>query len=162
MRLYEIADEYRRIAGLIDDAAGELSPELEADLDSVSASLADKAESIAALVREADAEADAYAAEMARLAARKKAAEGRADRLKAYLLAAMEAASVPKIKGPLWTVSARQASRPVIRWEGSGEVPERFAVLVRQVDAKAAYEAYKDKTLPYGFTAKVTQYLEIR
>ncbi len=64
MRLYEIIPEYRAVMQEIEDAAGELTPELVAKLNSVTASLETKIESYARWYKELDREGKAREEEL--------------------------------------------------------------------------------------------------
>ena len=137
MRLYELPTELRLIEQQIAEADGELTPELEAALDQLQAEFADKAEWIALMVREAEAEAEAYKIEETRLRERRRAAENKATRLKTYVHEQMQRMGVDKIRGALAQVSVVNNSRPTVRWSEDVELPDAFARVKRELDANA-------------------------
>lgn len=59
----------------------------------------EKAQRVAAYIREVEAEATIYDDEVKRLTDRKRAKQAEADRLRDYLRANMESAKIPKIEG---------------------------------------------------------------
>lgn len=153
--LYEIASDYRAILDWMDDHAEELAmsggdhPELVEYLDKVEANLNRKAESIALLVQEQKATADAVKAEADRLAARARTMMNRADSLKGYLLAQLRRAGVKKAGGTLATVSLCKNPRPSIAVPDGAEIPEQWRRVVVTLDGTAAYESLKAAgTLP--------------
>ena len=85
MKLYGISAHYRAIMAHIEGNGGDLDG-LEEELDACMDALTEKADAIAALISEANAEAAAYKAEAERLTEGRKRAENRAERLKAYLV----------------------------------------------------------------------------
>lgn len=161
--LYKLAAEYRRIGEAIDDAHGELTPEIELALESVTDDIASKCDAIAALVRESTLEAEAIGDEIARLRAKQNARLNRAGRLKSYMLDALKSAGLSKVTGARFSVASRVASRPTIAWTGDmANLPEGFASVRVIVNADAAWQAEKAGTLPDGFHVSRTEYIEIR
>ena len=162
MKLYEIPVEYRRLLDSVDES-GEITPEIEAGLNALETSLEIKADAIASLIKEADAEARAFATEAERLTDRRRAAENRADHLKQYLLSAMDSLDIAKLKTPRFSLGIQKASRPSIRWTGSvDKAPAAFVRTITSIDGTAAYEAYKAKALPEGFEVSTSYFLAIR
>src|SRR6478609_6395462 len=70
-RLYELSGLYYAIGQEIDEAGGELNADLEARLAALDDTLESKADAIASLAAEADAEAAYFDAELARLKSRR-------------------------------------------------------------------------------------------
>lgn len=84
MKLYEIAEQYRNFIEEVEN--GNIPDEAIADtLESITAMLEDKADNIACIIKNMNAEAEAIKAEETRLAERRKAKEKQVDRLKEYL-----------------------------------------------------------------------------
>ena len=111
LRLYEIPDRLREIEARIIEAEGEITPEIEAELEEA---FNRKAEYIALLSREAKAEAAAVKQEEDRLRARRTAAEKREKRLKDYLQACMIGADVERIEGERAKIRRQRNGRPSI------------------------------------------------
>lgn len=119
LKLYEATDALEIVREWLCESEGELTPEIEALLNDAALDFDLKAERVALMVREFITEGEAIAAEAERLAARAKAREKGAERLKAYLHREMTAAERPVVKRPLVTIRV-QASAPSVR----GELPE--------------------------------------
>jgi hypothetical protein len=106
LTLYEIAQEYRadleKLAELdLDDAT------LNDTLDGMGGELEVKAQSVACLIRNLEATAVQIKDAEAHMAARRKALENRAERVKDYLLASMMVAGVQKVECPLFRMTVR-------------------------------------------------------
>ena len=153
LRLYEIPDRLREIEAQIIEAEGEITPEIEAELDGLEEAFNRKAEYIALLSREAKAEAAAVKQEEDRLRARRTAAEKREKRLKDYLQACMIGADVERIEGERAKIRRQRNGRPSITWHGEPEdAPEEYRRLTVTVDTQQAYDDLRDGAeLPDGF-----------
>lgn len=164
LKLYEIAARFRLLDELLDANGGEITPEIQACLDSLDSALEAKVDNIAALVREGTAEADAYKAERDRLADRERAARNKAARLKAYLLESLKAAGKDKVKGRWFSARVALASQPSITFEGdSWMLPRGFRRETVEPDMAAAREALKrGDALPVGFDVTRSEYLDLR
>lgn len=106
LTLYEISVEYRtdleKLADLeLDDQT------LEDTLSSMGGELQVKAQSVACFVRNLESTASQIKEAEAQMAARRKALENRAARVKDYLHASMLVAGVEKIECPLFRLSVR-------------------------------------------------------
>jgi hypothetical protein len=104
--LYEIAKEYRsdleKLAELdLDDQT------MEDTLGGLSGALEVKGQAVACFIRNLEATAASIKEAEAQMAARRKALENRAARVKDYLLASMMVAGVEKIECPLFRLSVR-------------------------------------------------------
>jgi hypothetical protein len=164
MRLYEIPDAIRAaIEGDVDPVTGEiLSEDMEAKLEALEEEFERKAEWIALLAREAKAEAEAVGLEERRLAARRKAAENREGRLKAYLLLCMENAHKDRVEGPRAKIRL-QNNPPAIRWALDADaIPEEYRRVTVAPDLAKARDQYKDgQSLPEGFTVEIGKHVRI-
>ena len=97
MKLYEIAEDYRRFMAAIED--GDLPEEVISDtLEALEGAFEVKADNIACLIKELEAEAEAIKAEAATLTERAKAKARRAERLRGYLGNAMITLDMPSIE----------------------------------------------------------------
>jgi hypothetical protein len=104
--LYEIAQQHR--ADMEKLAELELDDQTLTDtLDSMGGELQVKAQSVACFIRNLEATAASIKEAEAAMAARRKAMENRAARVKDYLHASMLVAGVEKIECPLFKVSVR-------------------------------------------------------
>lgn len=104
--LYELAKDYRadleKLADLdLDDQT------LEDTLGSLGGELQAKAQNVACFIRNLEATAQSIKEAEAQMAARRKAMENRAARIKDYLHASMLMAGVEKVECPLFKLSVR-------------------------------------------------------
>lgn len=97
MKLYELTNDYLALLDAIDHE--EIPEEAIADtLESITACIEDKADSIACLLKNLDADIVAIKAEEARLAERRKAKEKSHERIKQYLSDTLQRAGLDKIE----------------------------------------------------------------
>lgn len=97
MKLYELTNDYLALVEAIDN--GEIPEEAIADtLEAITACIEDKADSIACLLKNLDAECKAIKAEEERLAERRKAKEKFFERIKQYLSETLQRAGLDKVE----------------------------------------------------------------
>ena len=97
MKLYELTNDYLALLEAIDN--DEIPEEAIADtLEAITASIEEKADSIACMLKNLDAECIAIKAEEARLAERRKAKEKSHERIKQYLSDTLQRAGLDKIE----------------------------------------------------------------
>ena len=97
MKLYEIANEYLALMQAIE--ADEIPEEAIADtLEAIKGEIEVKADNIACLLKNIDADITAFKAEEARLAERRKAKEKAYERLKDYLSAMLQRVNIGKVE----------------------------------------------------------------
>lgn len=153
--LWAITDELAEVGALIADNDGELTPELEAKLDSLEGALEAKVERIALYIRESETRADAAKAEKDRLAAIQKANQRKADGLKEYLLRCMTGAGVDRVETHRARVRVQRSGTPSIEyWGDLDALPVSFVRVVPEskvVDKKAITQAVRDgEAMPEG------------
>ena len=134
MRLYELAPAYAYLIDALDDD-GDAS-DGHAHLDALSDAIDQKAASIAHVLAQLDAEAEALRAEEKRLAARRQARERRAESLRDYLRMSLDAAGVPKIKTSTHTISVGDGPQRVVV-EDEGAIPAEFLRTKIEIDKRA-------------------------
>jgi hypothetical protein len=143
--LYELAHDYRAAADKLADL--ELDDQTITDtLESLSGDLEVKATNTAMFIRNIEASAAAIKEAESHMAARRKALENRAARIKDYLLANMMVAGVQKIECPYFKLAVRE-NPPAVEVYEPGLIPAEF---MRQpeppppaVDKTAIKEALK-------------------
>jgi hypothetical protein len=124
LTLYEISQEYRSDLEKLADM--DLDEQTLADtLDSMGGELTTKAQSVACFIRNLEASAAAIKDAEAQMAARRKALENRAGRVKDYLLASMMVAGVQKVECPLFKLAVRDNPAAVEIYE-PGLIPAEF------------------------------------
>jgi len=158
--LWQIVDEVQCVMDRVMSSDGEITEDLEKELDSLELALTTKAEAVALYVRNLKTEALAIKAEEDRLKTRRQSRENAASRMEDYLHRELERAERDKVETPLVTISIRKNSRPSITW-GVGEIPEPFRRTVSTLDGSAAYEAWRAGALPPGFTVITGTHLRI-
>lgn len=105
LHLYEITDRLGEIATLMAESGGELTPELEAELDAAEGALKAKAENIIGLIRDLEGSVATAKAEVERITRIKKARENTVKGLRAYLLRNLLAVDVRKLQTDRGTLS---------------------------------------------------------
>jgi hypothetical protein len=143
--LYELSREYRADLDKLADL--DLPPEvIEDTLESLGGELQEKAKAVGCFVRNLEATAASIKEAEAQMAARRKALENRAARVKDYLHASMLVAGVEKIECALFKLSVRN-NPPAVEVYEPALIPAAF---LRQpeppppaVDKKAIAEAMK-------------------
>lgn len=136
VKLYDLAIEYAEIGDAIDDADGELTPEIEARLDALSVSLEAKVDSCCALIREWSLTAEAIREEERRLKARRDALDNRAARLREYVTSCLDMAGRRKVTSSRFTASVRE-SRGAVSVTDIERLPAAFKFQRVDVDKRA-------------------------
>lgn len=122
--LYELAREYRDAAETLADL--DLDAQTLADtLEGMSGELEVKAQNVIMFTRNLESTAAAIKEAEAQMAARRKALENRAARLRRYVLENMQFAGVQKIECPWFTLSVRDNPAAVEIFE-PGLIPAEY------------------------------------
>ena len=159
MKLYELTDAYAELAALLDDCESEEeAAQLWAQMDAVSASIAEKADNYARLLRNKQAEVDGMDKEIARLQKRKRSAENQIENIREHMKFAMGIAGATEIRTALgkWTVRKNppkvnvldeseiapeffdpqppklSKSRLLKHWKDTGEIPDGCDVVIAE------------------------------
>ena len=159
MKLYELTDAYAELAALLDECESEEeAAQLWAQMDEVSASIAEKADNYARFLRNKQAEADSLGKEIERLQKRKRSAENQIEQLREHMRFAMGVAGATEIRTALgkWTVRKNaprvevldesevapeffepqppklMKSRLQQHWKETGEIPDGCDVVQRE------------------------------
>lgn len=139
MKLYEIANDYLVLMEAIEN--GDIPEECIADtLEAVKATLEDKADNIACLLKNIDAEVLAIKAEEKRLAERRKTKQNAYERLKEYLSEQLLKAGLNKIETARNRISFRKNEAVNI---GNEDEFVKWALDNRPDLLKFSYEASK-------------------
>lgn len=108
MKLYEIAQEYLALMQAIEN--DDIPEEAIADtLEAITAEIEDKADNIACLLKNIDAEIVAIKAEETRLAERRRVKEKSAERIKQYLSDVLQGAAIDKVETARNRISFRKS-----------------------------------------------------
>lgn len=125
MRLYEITEAYANLEAIEDDV------DVSSALANVEGALEDKLESIAKVIKNLDAMADAYEDEERRLRTKKQAAKKRVDGLKKYVKDNLEAIGKDKVEAGIFKWSL-QNSPPKLIITDESLIPDEFFMIERK------------------------------
>ena len=161
--LYAIADQYVGIIDRLIDGGGEITPELQGELDAITDAFEGKVERVALYTRNLIGLAEAAEAEAKRLTELAGVRKRSADGLKGYLMEQLQRVNQTKVVTPLAVVRIQKNSRPSIQWFGPPQlIPEPYRRVTITVDGTAAYEGWKrDGMLPDGFVIETGEHLRI-
>jgi len=137
MRLYEIPAAYRELADL-----AESGEDVSSALATLDGEFARKAEGVVYVLRNIDAEAEAYASEIKRLTERKRAADANAERLRAYVRSTMEGSNITKVKAGTFSVTLGEGPERV-EVDDESQLEEEFFRTKREVSKSAILAHYK-------------------
>ncbi len=157
MHLYELTEAYRRIQDAEDDS-------FEAALADLQDAIDVKADGVARIIRSLEGEAEVFEAKAKRLSEKARARANRADGLKAYLLANLEAVGLKQVKGSLFTV-AIQDSPPRLNVIEMDAIPDSWRVYPPSTwrpDARAIIQLWRDGQVVPGTEVVVGKHLRIR
>lgn len=143
--LYALSDEYVAVAERLADL--ELDEQTIADtLEGMSGALEAKATNVAMFVRNLEAGADAIKEAEGHMAARRKAIENRAGRIRQYLLDNMERTGISKIECPYFKIAVRD-NPPAVVIDAESQIPAQYMKTPPPpppaIDKKAIAEAIK-------------------
>ncbi len=147
MKLYEIPTEFAVLETALIERDGELTPELEKQLDDFLRAGKDKLEGGAMVMRGLEMEAEACRAEAKRLTERAASIEGNVTRLKKLILYALDGAFGGKVKTALFTIwgqtSAVTRTLDLAPGTDLAELPLAFVRVTRELAKDAVKEALK-------------------
>lgn len=122
--LYQLADEYAVAVQRLSDL--ELDDQTIADtLEGLQGALEIKATNVAMFARNLEAAAEQIRQAESAMAARRKAIENRAGRIREYLMVNMEKAGISKIECPYFRIAVRE-NPPAVVIDMQGEIPQEF------------------------------------
>lgn len=143
--LYVLADQYLEAAERMADL--ELPEEVIADtLEGLAGALEVKATNVAMFVQNLEASASAIKDAESKMAARRKAIEARAERIRAYLKENMERTGIFKIDCPYFKIAIRD-NPPSVKIDAESQIPMQYMKIPDppppSPDKKAIAEALK-------------------
>lgn len=166
MKLFELAVQHQKLMAL--DGSDDIPAEVIRDtLEGLEGEIQDKAHSIACMIRNIEAEADAVAVASKALDERSKRMKRRAAEMANYLLFQLQACGLPKFKFTEFTVSVRD-NPEAVRINDDAVIPAQFMVTPEppppspSPDKKALKEALKSGTEIPGVWLERGQRLEIK
>jgi hypothetical protein len=162
--LYSLTAEWAAIEQALIDSEGELTPELEARLDSLPGELALKVDGYCALIESFEAAAQNARRVVERAKALSSVRQNAANRMRERLKEAMQIFRQDKISTPNFVARIQRNSRPSIRWTKDLEsIPPEFVKVTRALDGNAAYDTWRIlSALPVGFEIEHGTHLRIQ
>ena len=136
--LYELVDQYNQITDAI-----EKGEDLSILLGKINEDLEHKAENIAKLILNIEAEFDACENERKRFTDKKQVARNKIEKLKEYLLLEMKEARKEKIKRDLFTISIRTNSASIEVLDDI-KVPPQFKHIELVIEKQKILENFKE------------------
>lgn len=142
--LHQLTAEYRMLQDLAEDFDGQ-DEQIGLALESLEGALEQKALGIVYVLRNMGTDADALEEEAKRLASKAKAIRAREERLRAYVLGAMQYNGVTEIKGPTVTLRVQQNPESVTV-DDEANIPAQFirARTAYTIDKAAILKAYRE------------------
>lgn len=144
--MYEIAEQFRALS-MMDGTDEEIAQAIADTWESVELAFEDKAENYAKIIAQEKAGAKALDGEIKRLTERKKARDNKADRMKAVLYSAMQAAGKVKFTTPLFTFDI-QKNAPSVIVDDEKAIPDEYKTYEVKIDKIAIKEVLKSGTVP--------------
>ena len=158
-KLYELSTGYKNIEYLLEN--GEDNEELAAVLNSLDAEIEDKAENIAKILKNNEADIKAFKEEEKRLSERRKALENSNKRLKEYLEENMKMTGKTKFKSG--TFSFNIAKNPAsVEITNVDIISSDYKTYTEDLDKKAILQDLKDGKDVQGAILKQSESLRIR
>ena len=139
--LFHISQDYLQLANILESNGGELTPEIEEQLNANSEALQVKASNIAFVIRKMALEEDNISTEIERLKNMLKVKTNSKERLKTYLKTNMEQMDISEIKCDLITVRL-QKSKSSVEIVDKEIIPKKF--LNKKIDVVPDKVAIKE------------------
>lgn len=158
-KLYELSTGYKNIEYLIELGGNE--EELNAVLNSLDAEIEDKAENIAKILKNNEADIEALKKEEDRLASRRRSLEKANKRLKDYLEINMKTTKKTKFKSGSFTFYIAK-NKPSIEITNADIVSDSYKKHTETIDKEAILEDLKEGKDVQGAILKQNESLRIR
>lgn len=160
MKLFELTEQYQKLLSMVDDECDIQA--IQDTLEGIEGMIADKAESIAKLIKSIEADERAIKAEEDRLKARREALKNRRESIKEYLQNQLISAGIDKLKGTMFTVSI-QNNPPSVQIAEGAKVPEKYLIPQEaKVDKRALLDDLKAGAVYEGIEMIQTKGVRIR
>ena len=159
MKMYELTLAYEKVLEMaeeLDDGA------LRDTLDSITDAIDDKAENIAKVIKQLEADADTFRQEEVRLAKRRRTVDNNVRNLKRYLQESLEQVGTDRVNGKLFTVSIQNNPSSVDILDESKIELDYFDEQPPKLDKKAVLESLKNGIEMEGARIKQTRSVRIR
>jgi hypothetical protein len=160
LSLYELTSEHRLICEAIEEAGGEITPEIEAMLAINEENFLTKAEGYAEMIAKYAQMAENAKARKAQLDTVQKIAENAVKRMKERIAQAMEEYNLPKVEVGMHKISFRTSKAVEIIDEVA--IPNQYKKVAVSVDKKALREDLMAGVVIEGAELKENKSLQIR
>lgn len=162
--LYQLVEQHRELQKFADET--DIDPQALLDtLEGLQGEIEIKAQSVAAFIRNIEADGEAIAEAAKQMASRAKRLQERADSIRTYLLMNMQATGITKISCPFFTITLRKNPQRVDIYEEAA-IPDRFRVWPEppppSIDKKALLDALKAGESVPGAGIAQSERVEIR
>ena len=150
--LWEITGDLRQVFDRLEEQGGELTDDLEEQLDILNLKAETKLENLACYIQNLEAEGNAIVETASKAVDRGRSRLAKAKRLRAYMALNMDAIGQDRVDTDRVSVRLKN-SQPKIEWSGEAEdIPEQFQRHTVALDKKSAKAWLKEKNeLPEGF-----------
>ena len=162
--LYELTDQYRMLLEIAEDPDVDLET-LDGTLEGLTGEIEDKAEGYACVIKELEAEAAKFGAEIDRLTTQKTRFENQVKRMKDKLMEAMLAMGMTKIPTLHFKVSVANNGgiQPMEVEKDISKIPKEYLVYEPKADNKKIREALSNgQQLEFASLKPRGQHLSIR
>lgn len=160
LSLYDLTSEHRLICDAIEEAGGEITPEIEAMLAINEENFLTKAEGYAEIISKYTILAENAKTRKAQCERVQKIAENAVKRMKERIAQAMEEYNLPKVEIGMHKLSFRTSQQVEIIDEA--KIPNIYIKVKTEVDKKALREDLKNGVIIEGATLKENKSLQIR
>jgi hypothetical protein len=162
LSIYNIEQNYNKLAEQLIDNDGELTPELSEQLAITEEQLQNKSVAYSFVIKEMDADVEIIDAEIKRLQAAKKQREKASEYLKERIKHAMDLFQIEEIKTPLVKINFRKSE--TVEVDDVNALPSLYKVVkvTEQADKAAIKAALKDGFEVAGCTIETHRNLQIK
>lgn len=161
MNLYQISNDYAMILNELYDEDGNENPQALARLEENEVALQKKAVSLAAWIKNMEAEKDAISEARKQMSAREKALDAKIDRWQEYLKFNMESRGIFEIKCPQFELKLKK-NNPSVDAYNEDEVPDEYWVVTKRLDKVKMLSEMKNGVVIPGANIARKMRLEIK
>lgn len=163
MKLYELPERYRVWLNKVEEQDGEVTEDLQKELDALDTDIATKADAYCGLIAQFKHEEAALREEAKRMEVKAQVAAHRQERLRVALLEAMKVMDLDTIRGRRFFVRKSRSFRPAIRWESHERIPEGYRRVIESLDTEAVLQDHTAGVpMPEGIKMTWKEFVIIR
>lgn len=145
-KLWEIVDAMRAVLARIDEADGEVTPEVDAELTALAPTLERKVEAYAGVYRQLEGEASACAAMAEHYTRRKERLMAQREQLRQRLYDGMKSMGLDRVKAPTATASIHDSPVKLVVTDEQAAIAAGWAKTVTILDRQRLKEALEADT----------------